>query len=86
MIAIELLGGAKKAIGKSMVILEQQISSLSEILVYLQNNAVKPSILDPKNILIAINGVDSSVLNGYKTKVKTGDVVTVVTIVHGGSR
>ena len=86
MIAIELLGGAKKAIGKSMVIFEQQISSLSEILVYLQDNAVKPGLLDPKNILIAINGVESSVLDGYKTIVKTGDIVTVVTIVHGGLR
>jgi molybdopterin converting factor small subunit len=35
--------------------------------------------------LIAINGVESSVLSGNDTLVQTGDKVTIVPVVHGGT-
>jgi molybdopterin converting factor small subunit len=34
--------------------------------------------------MIAINGADSAMFYGVDTIVKTGDTVTIVTIVHGG--
>jgi hypothetical protein len=36
------------------------------------------------NILMVVNGVDSSVLNADELLVQDGDVVTVVPVVHGG--
>lgn len=84
MITIKLLGGAKKAVGKSCIIFDKPFASISEILTFLKENSVEPKILDPNNILITINGADSSLLSGNDTLVKTGDMVTIVTVVHGG--
>ena len=84
MITIKLLGGAKKAVGRSCIIFNKPFASISEILTFLRENAVESKILNPDNILIAINGADSTVLSGNETLVKTGDMVTIVTVIHGG--
>ena len=84
MITIKLLGGAKKAAGRSCITFNKPLASISEILAFLRENAVESKILNPNNILIAINGADSALLSGNDTLVKTGDIVTIVTVVHGG--
>lgn len=84
MITIKLLGGAKKAVGQSDVILDRPLASITEILKFLKEKAVQSKILDPNNIMIAINGADSAMFYGVDTIVKTGDTVTIVTVVHGG--
>jgi sulfur carrier protein ThiS len=85
LITINLLGGAKKIIGASSIVFYRPIASLSEILAFLQENAVDSKILDSNNILIAVNGIESSALSGNDTVAKTGDVITVVSVVHGGA-
>lgn len=85
MITIQLLGGAKKAVGQSCVSLDRSSASIAEILKLLKDRAVQPKILDPSNILVTLNGADSAMLRGDDTTVKTGDIVTIVTIVHGGN-
>jgi molybdopterin converting factor small subunit len=84
MIKLELLGGVKKAVGKPSVILEQASLSISEILMLLQRNVKEPRVLTPNNILVAVNGIESSSLNGTNTVVESGDTVTIVTVAHGG--
>ena len=42
------------------------------------------SNIDKKNLMIALNGVDIEMLEGSNTVAKSGDTVTIVTIVHGG--
>jgi sulfur-carrier protein len=84
LILIKLLGGAKKAIGRPSIVFDKPMASVSEIFAFLLQNAVEPNLLNPNNILIAINGIESSTLSGNNTIVKTGDIITVVTIVHGG--
>lgn len=84
MIKLELLGGVKKAVGKPSVILEQASLSISEILMLLQRNVKEPGVLTPNNILVAVNGIESSSLNGTDTVVESGDTVTIVTVAHGG--
>ena len=84
MIAIRLLGGAKKAVGKPAVQLDRQEASVSEILQFLRGMSADPRILQPNNLIVAVNGVDSSALAGQDTLVKSGDAITVVTVVHGG--
>lgn len=92
MITINLLGGARKAVGKSSIVLEKHSASIQEILKFLWENAVPTShslegsktALDYNNIMITINGVESTILGGTDTSIRSGDVVTIVTVVHGG--
>ena len=84
MITINLLGGAKKIVGISTIVFDKPNASISEILVFLQQHAIGSKILDEKNILIAVNGIESSALSGNNTVAKTGDVITIVSVVHGG--
>jgi hypothetical protein len=34
--------------------------------------------------MIAIYGIESSLLGGYNAKVSSGDIVTILSVVHGG--
>jgi molybdopterin synthase sulfur carrier subunit len=65
--------------------LEESTLSLSEILMLLRRDVKEPEVLSPHNILIAVNGVESSLLGGNNTVIESGDTVTIVTVVHGGS-
>ena len=60
------------------------ITTVSEVLEYLQSISPHPQLLNPSNLIIAINGTDSAALEGHFTTIKSGDVVSVVTVVHGG--
>jgi molybdopterin converting factor small subunit len=84
LIDIKLLGGVKKAVGRSTLILDRHVASISEILKFLKDNVGESKNLDADNILVTINGADSSMLSRDENIVKTGDTVTIVTIVHGG--
>ena len=41
--------------------------------------------LDTDNVLIAINGADSSAMDGKSTKIKDNDVISIIPIIHGGT-
>jgi molybdopterin synthase sulfur carrier subunit len=84
LIDIKLLGGVKKAVGRSTLVLDRHVASISEILKFLKDNVGESKNLDADNILVTINGADSSMLSRDENIVKTGDTVTIVTIVHGG--
>jgi tRNA threonylcarbamoyladenosine modification (KEOPS) complex Cgi121 subunit/molybdopterin converting factor small subunit len=85
MITIRLLGGAKKAVGKPTVNIEKASVSVFEILKFLQDISADPRPLQPNNLIIAVNGVDSAALLNENTIAKSGDTVTIVTVVHGGT-
>lgn len=85
MINVKLLGGVKKAVGKASIGLDEPSLSIAEILMLLRHDAKQPRIFSPTNILVAVNGVESSSLDGNDTVVENGDTVTIVTVVHGGS-
>jgi len=85
MITIRLLGGARKAVGKQAVDIEKPSASVSEILKFLQGISAKPRLLQPGNLIVAVNGVDSAAMQGENTVAKDGDTVTIVTVVHGGT-
>jgi molybdopterin converting factor small subunit/tRNA threonylcarbamoyladenosine modification (KEOPS) complex Cgi121 subunit len=86
MITIKLLGGSKRSFLSDKLSIEKNLISVSELLEFLQNMVEKNMpVFDTKNVLVAINGVDSSALQGNETSVKDGDVVSIIPIVHGGS-
>ncbi len=86
MITIKLVGGAKKSFSTDKLEIDESNISIQELLVLLLE--LKPANtpnLDVENILIAINGVDSSAMEGKLTKIKDDDIVSIIPVIHGGS-
>ena len=84
MITVRLLGGVKKIIGEDSICIRQPLVKVSYVMDLLRRNATEPAKLNFDNIIIAVNGVDCSILGGMDASAKEGDEVTVVSIVHGG--
>ena len=84
MITLKLLGGAKFAVGKNSIVIDKSQSTVKEIIEDLKHESRDAKILNEKNLMVSVNGVDSSVTGGFKTAIKTGDVITIVTVIHGG--
>jgi len=86
MITIKLLGGAKRSFLSDKLEVEKETITVANLLEYLQKSIPKNMpFLDIQNILVAVNGVDSSALEGGSTVVKNGDIISIIPIVHGGS-
>ena len=56
---------------------------LSNIFSILHQNITKSKHVDKENLLILINGVDLSI-SGTDQKIKSGDIVTIANLIHGG--
>ncbi|MEM2759843.1 MAG: MoaD/ThiS family protein [Nitrososphaerales archaeon] len=84
MITVRLLGGAKKMVGRDQVSIDAKEIKVNEILEMLHSMSSNANVFNSSNMLIAINGVELSVLGGLNAQIKDGDVVSVVPIVHGG--
>ena len=76
----------KKSFLTDQIFLEKSSLTIDELVNHLLK--IKPDNtldLDTKNLLIAVNGMDSSTLDGFKTKLKDNDTVSIIPIIHGGS-
>ena len=86
MITVKLVGGAKKSFLTEQLVIDESDISIQELLDLLLE--LKPDDtpdLDTENILIAINGADSSAMEGKSTKIKNNDLVSIIPVIHGGS-
>ena len=86
MITVKVLGGAKKSFPAGVMYLECDGSTLSEameMLISLQPPDTPP--LDINNTLLALNGADSSSLDGPRTILHDGDTISVIPVIHGGT-
>lgn len=84
MITLKLLGGVKFATGKTSIAIDKPQSTIKEIMEELKNDSRNSKILNEQNLIITVNGVDSSITGGKETVIKSGDILTIVTIIHGG--
>ena len=84
MITLKLLGGVKFAMGKTSMVINKSQATVKEILEELKNDSRHTKILNEQNLIITVNGVDSSITGGKETVIKSGDILTIVTIIHGG--
>jgi molybdopterin synthase sulfur carrier subunit len=84
LIKINLLGSIKKLIGQSNIQINEGPSSVNGIITYLERNYYSNNKINENDILVAINGIESSLLGGYNAKISSGDVVTILSVVHGG--
>ena len=87
MINVNFIGGARKSFQTDSLEITQNIETISELITYLisQKPENTPDF-DGKNLLIAVNGVDSSALAGIDTKLNSNDIVNIIPIIHGGSK
>ena len=87
MITVKLFGGAKKSFSTDQIIVDQDNLTIQELLDFLTKNKPKnTNELDTKNLLVAVNGADSSAIGGFSAKLKANDIVSIIPIIHGGSR
>ena len=86
MITIKFLGGAKKSFSTDSLEIEKNDITVEQLLDHLLEKISKGNTLDMKNLLVAINGIDSSAIDGKLTKLKNNDVVSIIPIIHGGSQ
>ena len=86
MITVKFFGGAKKSFSTDHIDIEKNDLTLQQLLDFLIENKPKnDNKLDVNNLLIAINGIDSSAIDGPLTNLKNGDVISIIPIIHGGS-
>ena len=87
MITVKLLGGAKKSFSTDKIVLDTMTHTINELIAHLIKIKPKDTLeFDTKNLLIAVNGVDSSALKGYDTKLSDNDEISIIPIIHGGSK
>lgn len=84
MITVDLLGGIRKTAGFSTVNINVTNSNINEILALLEKEYDLKNKIKEDEIMIAINGVESSVLGGRRAKISSGDTITILSVVHGG--
>jgi molybdopterin converting factor small subunit len=83
LITLKLLGSIKKYCGKESIIVHEKEIMISSIFSILYQNMSNSKLIDTENLLILINGVDLSI-SGNGKKIKSGDIVTIANLVHGG--
>ena len=87
MITINFTGGARKSFQTDSLKITKNISTVSELITYLISQKPENTAdFDGKNLLIAVNGIDSSALDGKNTRLKSDDIVNIIPIIHGGSK
>ena len=86
MITLNFTGGAKKWFNLTQMTIERNDLTIQQLLNYLIEIKPKDTVnFDSKNLLIAVNGIDSSALYGFETKLKSNDFVNIIPVIHGGS-
>ena len=70
--------------GKTSMVIDKSQATIKEIIEELKNESRHTKILNEQNLIITVNGVDSSITGGKDTVIKSGDILTIVTIIHGG--
>jgi sulfur-carrier protein len=92
-VTLKFLGALRHASGQDKLILDCKEGASIIDLVHavtlkapsLRRNLLNEQLETPKpNALIIVNGKEISVLNGLETKLKDGDEVVFVPVVHGG--
>ena len=87
MIRVEFIGGAKKSFKTSSINIDVHEITISDLFEMLQHMRIANSPeLDRQNMLVAINGADTSVTGGMHSSVaRDGDTVSIIPVIHGGA-
>ena len=92
-ITVKFMGGFRHFSGagelalncKGCVSMGRLVSELVKKMPEMKRSLIDQQLEDPRpNALILVNGREIGVLNGLETKLKDGDEVVLVPVVHGG--
>jgi|TARA_B110000014_G_C20035981_1_gene538211 molybdopterin converting factor small subunit/tRNA threonylcarbamoyladenosine modification (KEOPS) complex Cgi121 subunit len=87
MITVNFTGGTRKSFQADSLEISRNLNTISDLIDYLILKKPKNTPdFDGKNLLIAVNGIDSSALDGNNTPLNSDDVVNIIPIIHGGSK
>lgn len=86
MFTVKFVGGAKKSFPVEQLKIDQSNLSIQELVnLLLELKPTDTPKLDTDNVLIAINGADSSAMDGKSTIIQENDLVSIIPVIHGGS-
>lgn len=86
MFTVKFVGGAKKSFPIGQLKIDQSNLTIQELIsLLLKLKSADTPKLDTDNVLIAINGADSSAINGKSTIIKENDFVSIIPVIHGGT-
>ena len=86
MFTVKFVGGAKKSFPVEHLKIDKSDISIQELInLLLKLKPLDSPNLDTDNALIAINGADSSAMNGRSTIIKNNDLVSIIPVIHGGA-
>ena len=86
MFTVKFVGGAKKSFPIEQLKIEQSNLTIQELInLLLKLKPADTPELDTDNVLIAINGADSSAMDGKSTIIKENDLVSIIPVIHGGA-
>ena len=86
MFIVKFVGGAKKSFPVEQLKIDQSNLSIQELInLLLELKPTDTPKLDTDNVLIAINGADSSAMDGKSTIIQENDLVSIIPVIHGGS-
>jgi len=86
MFTVKFVGGAKKSFPVEQLKIDQSNLSIQELInLLLKLKPTDTPKLDTDNVLIAINGADSSAMDGKFTIIQENDLVSIIPVIHGGS-
>jgi sulfur-carrier protein len=92
-LTIKFVGALRHLSGKTQLTLDfhegasikDVVANLSQEIPQLKHTFCDSDLNDARsNSLILVNGREISILNGYQTKVRDGDEIVFVPVVHGG--
>lgn len=84
MITIDLHGNIRKIIGLSHLEIIEPKHNLNEVISFLKEKYASYNTVKNNELMIVINGVESSILGGLDAKVFSGDKISIISMVHGG--
>jgi molybdopterin synthase sulfur carrier subunit len=70
---------------KGYISIDELVKELGKEVPELKRSLIDPHLEDPRpNALIIVNGKEIGVLAGLETKLKDGDEVVFIPVIHGG--
>ena len=81
---VKVVGGLAQALNTNEVVVESDELTVRELILFLESKRLCGDAIKPSNLLVMVNGVEASALEGSSTLVRAGDKVVALPVTHGG--